>query len=78
MPAVLATLRNAACTSPRSMSWMTPEAPFLFGSAGQVEIAGALGEIGHVVMRIGADADGAVAHLAGVLLGVIDQLGARS
>ena len=49
----------------------------LVRQGGHVEIAGALGEIGHVVMRIGAVADRAVLDLARVLLGVIDQLGHR-
>ena len=49
----------------------------LVRQGGHVEIAGALGEIGHVVMRIGAVADRAVLDLARILLGVIDQLGHR-
>ncbi len=39
-----------------------------------VEIARALGEIGHVEVRIAAGTHGAVAHLAGIALGVGDQL----
>ena len=38
-----------------------------------VEIAGAFGEIGHVVVRIAARPDRAVAHLSGIFLGVVDQ-----
>ena len=40
-----------------------------------IEIARLLGEEGHVIVRIAAGADRAVAQLARILLGVLDQLG---
>ncbi len=54
---------------------MTPEAPDFVRDGGHVEIAGALGEIGHVIMRIAAVADRAVTQLTRILLGIVDQLG---